>query len=67
MKPDQPKEARQTLKLTQAQLADVLGLVRGTIINYENGYTAIPSYIAWALSGLIGKKTVEQRMKGVAK
>jgi len=47
------RAARARLKLSQAKLADVLGLHWVTICNYERGQDPIPRLVALAIEALL--------------
>jgi len=54
MTPEALRSARKTLGLTQAQLAEALGLTRISITRYEAG-RAIPLYIELAVERLLDR------------
>jgi DNA-binding XRE family transcriptional regulator len=55
MKPQHLQDWRAMLELTQAQAADLFGVSRATIINWENGVTPIPKMVE-ALCDIHGKR-----------
>jgi len=57
MTPEAIKRARQTLKLSQAQLAASLGLSRAkTISEWERGVKTPQPYIALAIAHLLARR-----------
>lgn len=46
------KQRREQLGLTQAELAEVLGVAENTVWRYEKGATAIPKHMALTLEAL---------------
>jgi len=49
------KKRRERLGLTQAQLAEILGVAETTVWRYEKGATAIPKYMDLVLQALEAK------------
>jgi transcriptional regulator with XRE-family HTH domain len=50
--PEQLRNWRKKRRLTQIQLAEQLGVYRGTIIRWEAGQQAIPPFLELALKQL---------------
>lgn len=54
MTPDELSVARLSLGMTQAQLAESLGVHRSTVAHWEQGIYPVPNWLPVALRGLGG-------------
>jgi transcriptional regulator with XRE-family HTH domain len=60
MKGAKLKERRKAIGLTQAQLAELLGVRMNTVARWENGILAVPLMVDLAMDGLEQKDLVKK-------
>lgn len=65
--PDDWRAYRIGLKMTQAQLADKLDVVKSTVAAYEQGARRIPTYMVMALYWLVKTKGGRYNIRTVSK
>lgn len=56
MEPQELKDTRERLKLTQKDLAERLGVAANTVARWERGERSIPEFLSLALEGLEGRE-----------
>lgn len=57
MTPEELRQRRAALGLTQTGLARAFGMDRITIWRYETGRVPIPGWMPWALDGLCSRRS----------
>jgi transcriptional regulator with XRE-family HTH domain len=59
------RKRRLQLGLTQAELAEQLGMARNTITRYERGFLpTVPKYVALAIEALTARGVAKSKGKG---
>jgi DNA-binding transcriptional regulator YiaG len=66
-KGEKMKAARQSLELTQAQLADELGVKPNTVYRWESGILDVPKIAELAVETLVTRAKVKSARKKPAK
>ncbi|HEX8286788.1 MAG TPA: helix-turn-helix domain-containing protein [Pyrinomonadaceae bacterium] len=63
------KQRRERLGMTQAELADVLGVAENTVWRYEKGATSIPKHMSLTLEALEARhiETLKQPIQEAGK